>query len=126
MTAEEKEEIKQMIEDSITSTLHRTTLPICAIESNKMETLETIVRQLKEIVVGNGHVEGSLLWESKQAKQEIEGIKKLIERRGKERDAFSNFVHYLTDKVLPPLLTTGILGLIAYLWAINQHIILTP
>lgn len=126
MSPEEKEEIKQMIEDSITSTLHRTTLPICTIESNKMETLETIVRQLKEIVVGNGHVEGSLLWESKQSKQEIEGIKKLIERRGKERDPFSIFVYYLTDKILPTLITTGLLAFIAYQYALSQHIVITP
>lgn len=140
MTQEERDEIRQMIEDAVASTLNHSTLPICQVESKRMEVLEKMMTRLNEIVVGNGHVEDSLLWISRQTRQELEAVKKLddqrskeleavkkmTDRRGKERDGFSNFVHYLTDKILPSLITTGILAFIAYLLTINQHIILTP
>lgn len=136
MTAEEREEIKQMIEDAVTNTLNRSTLPICQVESKRMETLEKMMTRLNEIVVGNGHVEDSLLWFSRQAKQELEALKKMDEqrgkdletvkkiadRRGKERDWFSTFVYYLTDKILPSLITTGIIAFIAWQWALSHAV----
>jgi hypothetical protein len=122
MTQEERDEIRQMIEDAVASTLNRSTLPICQVESKRMETLEKMMTRLNEIVVGNGHVEDSLLWISRQNRQELEAVKKIADRRGKERDNFSIFIYYLTDKILPSLITTGILAFIYWQWALSHAV----
>jgi hypothetical protein len=125
MNEADKEEFRKMIKD----TLYETEPAICKIESMRMAQLETTVKNLSILVAGNGHVEDSILWKTNKNVEELGRLAAIIERRrlndAGERDTFNSFVRYLVDKIIPSLVTTAILGLIAFQFAVSQHMIIT-
>jgi hypothetical protein len=120
MDSTEREEIKHMVEDAVTSTLNRVTLPICQVEGARLAQMESVVKQVRETVLGNGHVEGSLIWRQQKTEEAIEVLREILDRRGKEKDPFKTVVYYIVDKILPTLLTSAILGYIALQLALSN------
>lgn len=125
MNGADKEEFRKMIKD----TLYETEPVICKIESMRMAQLETTVKNLSILVAGNGHVEDSILWKTNKNVEELSRLSLIVERRRlnerEDKDVFKVFVGYLTDKILPSLITTAILALIAFEIAVSQHMIIT-
>lgn len=128
MTEEERLELKRIIAETVADTVGKSESPLCKIEGMRMNQLETIVQKLSIVVIGNGHVEDSLLWKENKNTENIAKITQLLERRKLndegERDQFKSLIRYLTDKILPSLITTAILGFIAYEVAVSK--LLTP
>lgn len=125
MNEADKEEFRKMIKD----TLYETEPALCKIESMRMAQLENIVQKLSIVVIGNGHVKDSLMWKENKNTENIAKITALLERRryneSGDRDQFKMLVRYLLDKILPTLITTAILGYVAFQIALSQKII-TP
>lgn len=130
MNSEDYKEIKEIIDNSIQQIVDSTTMPLCRIESARMDNIEKILEKLSILVAGNGHIEDSLLWKQAQAEKSIDKITQILDRRSLDRaaseDRFTILMKYLADKILPSIITSAVIGLIAWLYAIQQHLISLP
>jgi hypothetical protein len=121
---EERDEIREIIADAIAIALSKQqSLPICAIESQRLQTIEGVLSKLTKFITGNGTVESGILWKvdsnTQQIRECLEMIKKLSAAPVK-KDKLEILVDYLVNKVLPTLLTAAILAWIATQIALGE------
>lgn len=130
MNSEDYKEIQEIVDEGIRKLVEQSTLPMCKIESARLSNIEGILQKLSILVVGNGHIEDSLLWKQAQAEKSIDKLTEILERRKSDNvaaeDRFTILMRYLADKVLPSIITSAVIGLIALIYAIQQHIITLP
>jgi hypothetical protein len=120
----DEEHLRVIIEDAIASFATKMdTMPYCKMRAEKSAKIEEAVLALKKIVIGNGEPQDSLLWRQKQSEIDINKLRFDLMDRSKAKDGFDKTITYFTDKILPSLVTSFILGLIAFLFALQQHLI---
>ena len=110
-TKTSRDEMKEVVREALSEL---PALPRCVIEDAKLSRIENAVEKLTIIILGNGHPEEGMLYKLNA-----------LEDKKKELDPGQKFLNYITDKVLPSLITTGILALIAFEWALSQHLVLS-
>lgn len=129
MNSKDAQDIKHLVEEGVKGALAEMNLthPYEA-EKARIDKLEGILEKLSILIVGNGHVEGSLVWRQTQTEQLTTRLASILDNSKLQTppDKFSAFIRYFTDKILPPIITTGILSLFALIYAIQQHIITIP
>jgi len=125
---EEETRLKETIENAILVAFSKIQpFSFCAIENKNMQDVQEALVVFKKLLVGNGNVEDGLMWKQQQNIAAIVALREeMLTKKDMEArvDPFTKFVKYAVDKVLPPLITTGIIALIGFLFMVNQHIIL--
>jgi hypothetical protein len=130
MNTEDYKEIQNIVDEGIRKIIEESTLPMCKIESARLTNIESVLQKLSILVVGNGHIEDSLLWKQAQTEKSVSKLTEILDRRNADRvaseDRFTILMRYLADKILPSIITSAVIGLIALIYAIQQHLISLP
>ena len=136
---EDEQRIMQLIRDTVRVAIAEAPIfPFCQLEKehisqmeNAISSIEATLGVFKKIVVGNGNPEDGLVWKQKQLELDLARISRQnvtraeIENEIRDRSPFSKFTKYMADKILPGILVNVILLLFAFLYAVNQHLIVT-
>jgi hypothetical protein len=125
---DEEERLLRTIENAVSVAISKTQpFPFCVAEKQYNDEVREAIIAIKKLLVGNGNPQEGLVWKAQQNAMAISSLREeMLTKKDLEakKDPFIIFVKFAVDKILPPLITTGIIAFITFLIAVNNNLIL--
>lgn len=110
---------KKMIEDAVRLAIaEMPSLPICQIENAHIKQLDEALDKVTKLLTGNGDPKSGIIFRL--------AVIEASYNKPKDLTSSEKLLIFFVDKILPNLIVTGLLALIAFLFALNKHLIVMP